>query len=399
MKKKYDFILFEHLYWHRPHYEVDLKNLADILINAGFSVAVINYLSDNKYHSNQRYKTFNIFPRAEFPKIENVMHEKNKLKRILKKQIFTYKRYKFFKEIYDKVKDLSNNFYFGTFNVYYFPFLFIKNKKIIFLWGVRSFWLNNSYIFINFLYKNINPINLFKALILKYIIKYCKRYVFFVSNIFIKKEFIELGIDEGRLILRPERTIKKIDFNLENVAEDFTLLTVGFIREQKNLEFAINTIKNTNIKYIIAGLSKNKYGEKINQLINRINSKNIIRMNKFLSKKEYDEIMQQMHFLIICDHKSPSAISNGTLLEAVLKGRPVIVPDQEPYNYYIDKYNIGLKYKPNNKESLLKAINKAKELGSLSFRESIIKFQKKYILDNVANDLKIRLCPKMTGKS
>ena len=77
-----------------------------------------------------------------------------------------------------------------------------------------------------------------------------------VSNKIIKDELLAGGIKPDRLIERPERTIEKLlDFEYEKLSDTFTLLTSGYIRKEKNIEFSLNVLKNMNIRFIIAGKS------------------------------------------------------------------------------------------------------------------------------------------------
>ena len=386
--KIYDFILIEPIYWCMAHYTSDLKNITEILKAAGYKIAVVNYIKNNKYHADKEYDVINIFPDYKFPDRHYIINEKNKIKRFFKKIILDYHRYKFFEEIYRQIKNLSDNFYFGTYTTDSFPLFFLKTKsKNIYYWGLRSFYFTQPH----FAIKN-NPYTELKAIVLrKKILKY-KSIKFFISNKFIKEEFISGGLEPNRLIERPERTLNKLsNFKFDKLNKEFTLLTVGFIRKEKNLEFSIEVLKNQNVKFIIAGNSVSVYGKSLDEKIEEINASNIIRKKGFIPDNEYHNLFIQSHFILIADKKSKSTVSNGTFLEALLKGRPVIVPDQKPYNYYVDKYNIGLKFIPNDKKSLLDTVKKVKLLGCRNFEEALIKFQKEYLLDNVAEIVKRQL--------
>lgn len=384
-KWKYDIVCFESFYWSQSHYEYDIKNIADILCDIGYEVAVINYFKENIFHKDQRYDLINIFPKNEFPDREYVQAEKNKIKRFFKKIILDYKRYNFFNELFGKISHLSYNFYMGTLSLDSFPLFFLKHKnKKIYFWGIRSFYLSKPFVFLK-----SNPYHTIKSLFLKYMVKNRNKYFFFISNRFIKDEFKQIGINDKNLILRPERTIKKFpNDNLTVLSGRFTVSTIGFLREDKQIDFAIDALKETDITYIVAGKSKNEYAYKIDEQIRQVNKENIVRVNKFLPDDEYINLMQKTHFFLFCDRKQPSVVSNGTFLEALLKSRPVIAPDLRPYNYYIDKYKVGIKYKPDDKESLLSAISMAKEIGVESFISNIHDFQKNYLFEEVAAKVK-----------
>ena len=113
--KKYDFILLETLYWNRSHYTFDIENLAKILISTGLKVAVVNYLNNDTYHINKGYDLINIYPDEKFPDRQSLFDERSKLIRFYKKIRIDWDRNKFFKYIFDNIKDLSENFYLGSY--------------------------------------------------------------------------------------------------------------------------------------------------------------------------------------------------------------------------------------------------------------------------------------------
>ena len=379
--KKYDFILLEVLYWHTPHLTIDIESLARILMSAGLKVAVVNYLQNDTYHQNKEYDVINIFPDKKFPDRSKIFSEKNKLLSFLRKIKIDLDMYKYFSDIYSRIKDLSDNFYFGTYTNETFPIFFLpfKNKKIFF-WGYRPYFFTNPY----FAFMT-NPYTVFTSRYIRKIILKHENYRFFISNENIREEFLGGGMNKSRLIYRPERIIEKTpDMNFKELSQDFTLLTLGYIRKEKNLEFSIDTIRNLDIKFIIAGKSDSVYAGKIDEYLDLMKFKNIIRKKGFIPDDEYHGLFLLSHFLLIVDKEQKSTVSNGTFLEALLKGRPVIVPDIKPYNYYVNNYGIGLMFKPEDKQSLKETIEKARRLGTEHFKEALEKHQKDYLLKNVA---------------
>ena len=388
MKNRYDFILIEPRYWAISHYNYDQKNLADILFQAGYKVAVINFVQKNDFHKNQKYDLINIFPYHKFPDRENANKENNLILRFVKRIVLDYRRYLFFKEILEELKSFSNNIYLGTQIECSFP-LFLMNyrNKNTFYWGYRSFLITKP---INSTKRN--PYTALKFYYMSKKIKKNKNIKLFVSNHIIKNEYVNYGIEKERLIYRPERTINKLPKpEFEKLNKKFTLLNVGYLRKEKNLEFSVNCIKNKDIKLIIAGKSNNDYAFTFDKKIQNSKYDNIIRIKGFIPDDEYHDLFMQSHFLLLADKKQKSTVSNGTFLEALLKGRPVIVPDQKPYNYYVNKYQIGLLFENNNEISLLDTINKAKKMGCKYFENNLKKFQKEYLIDEVAKEVKEQL--------
>ena len=384
--KKYDFILLEWLYWNKSHYQQDLKNLAELLLNCGFKVAVVNYLENNKYHSNQKYDVINL-------KIEKKLHNRNwldyksKITRSLMLELENIRIFFFFRELFKKIKNLSDNFYFGTLTLQVFPLLFIgKRGKRILFWGLRSFYVNKPFYF------KPNPLNICKSIILKKILSETITYFLIVSNRIIKNEFKQGGFSEKRLIQRPERIIDKLTLdNLNQLDSNFSLLTIGFIRRDKNIHFAVEALKEKNINYIIAGESNPQYNREIDILLKKTNNPKIVRINKFFKEDEYHNLIKKSHFMVFCDLSQASVVSNGTLLESLLDNRPIICPDRLPYSYYIDKYRVGIKYNPGNKKSFLAAVCKAQINGTKYYQKNIKKFQENYLQNNVIKQLKIDL--------
>ena len=55
----------------------------------------------------------------------------------------------------------------------------------------------------------------------------------------------------------------------------------------ENYEFSIDTIKDLDVKFIIAGKSDNAYADKIDENLELNNYKNIIRKKGYIPDKEY----------------------------------------------------------------------------------------------------------------
>lgn len=384
-KSKYDFILFEHLYNVENHYK-DLVILANLLQKAGYKVAIAD-----------------VFKEAKLCKVDNIPHisldiDCPKGFRTLK----TYNRkrsgwvnlyYRIRKDIYiykilKKLKGMASNIYIGSLTLAtpaFFFTAFDKNTNY-FMWALRSAhvlnWKNDKiglYHFISkALYRNIH--------------KY-KKLNLIVSNDLIKEEFVELvGMDVNRLILRPERVIKKKQLTKGKgiKAQSLSLLYIGTLRASKNVEFCIEAIKRLNdrrITYTIAGRCKsdNNYNEKIKKAIKDI--PNIIRIDRYIPDEEYEELMRNCDCLVLCDNKEKSCASNGTMIEALLQGKPIIAPDYDPFKYEIEKYGVGMLYRYNDVDSLCEIISTALNDGVEHLKDNIASYQENFIEDNVVQKL------------
>ena len=68
-------------------------------------------------------------------------------------------------------------------------------------------------------------------------------------------------------------------------------------------------------------------------------------------------------------------------------GRPLIAPNHSPFKEEIERFGVGILYDLNDINSLVVALNKAKELKSLYFKENIKKYQEFISERNIINSL------------
>ena len=378
MQFKYDFILFENHFWSYNHY-IDIVSIAKMLDYSGFSVAIVNYADESQNCLNHNFPILNFPTKYKRPNRDFCYDSKNKVHSFFRRLIFDYQQFRYALCFLDQINGLSNNVYAGSYSKEIsLAFIIGARKKTkYFFWGLRSYSLKNDWVSI------IYPIQGIKTMLFKR----RKNINFVVSNQFIQKEFIDLGISEDRLIIRPERTILKYSpSNFDKLSTKFSLLTIGLIRREKQLEFSINSFKSilkNNMLFVIAG--QNYHNKYENELLNIIdNSENIIRKNKYLTAFEYNDFIEKTHFLVLCDKRQKSTVTNGTMMEALLLNRPIIAPDYLPYSYYVKKYEIGYLYKPDDKASLAEQIIKAEKKGVHSFISKLEEFQKTLIFANVA---------------
>lgn len=147
IRQHYDFTLIECVYSMILHYNYDVRNLAEILYKAGFKVAVINYLKDNKYHENHEYEVINIISNIPLPKMKI---NKSKFGKLFNEIKLDYKRYKYFKKIFNKINEkiIYKNIYIGSLKPGLIPIFFLNNieAKKKFVWGLRAHFLKlNNY--------------------------------------------------------------------------------------------------------------------------------------------------------------------------------------------------------------------------------------------------------------
>ena len=385
MSKKYDIILIECVYNLQLHYNMDVKNLAELLIACGYRVAVINYLKSNTYHNERKYEVINL----DIP--ENKLNYStktgnNKFKNTISEIKQDYLNYKLFHYIFNKIYDLSDNFYIGSLRSEIIPILFLKKiiNKQIFVWGLRS----------HFLIPNNKSLVKIKVNFKKFLLKRLSRrreLKIFVSNEMIQNDFLEIGFNEYNLIVRPERFLNSVNYKTKK-NRFFTIANLGSLRKDKNILLLIDAVsKISDVKYIIAGRCEENYKELLKKKIREVKNPHIIRKDGFLSNVEYYSIFHKSDFFIFADFEESSTKTNGTFVEAIFNSTPVIAPNYPSYSYFVNKYDIGILYEPENEETLIKAIEKAKNLKTDYFKDGIIKFQQDHLIENVANKLKQQL--------
>ena len=382
---KYDFLIFENLYDVENHYK-DLNVLAVLLRAAGYKVAILD-----------------AFKEAELCKVEGIAHLSVPLKypkefktlHIYSKNKSRWKSlyYRVLKDIYlyrliKKVNGMAPNIYLGSMTMATPAFFFRAFDKHTnyFMWALRSasclFWKNKGvglYHFVSMmLFKNI------------------KRYPnlrLIVSNEIIMKEFEDIiGVQRDRLILRPERFVTKCVITRKKAKwEELKLLYIGTIRPSKNIEICLEAIKKANdvrIKYTIAGRARmdEKYGDKINNLAKEL--PNVNRIDRYIPDEEYEKLINECDFIVLCDKEEPSCASNGTMMEALLHGKPIIAPDINPFKFEVEKYGVGFLYHYENVDSLCNVLLKALDRGSDLFCANLESYQEKFLLQSIAKSLK-----------
>ena len=375
MKEIYDFILFEN-YHQAQHHKIDLVLIARILQSQGLKVAILNIYGEDNSKEVEGIEIINLPFNATVP-------QHHRIKIIGKLEFLLWQR-RYFKKVIKYITPLAKNFYFGSYHVQ-MPTALFKIKKPCFYWGLRSSRMKNfarmakSQDFINVLHA-IKQRNLFMK---------NPKQCLFVSNEIIKKEFKDLGISANRLVIREERCIEQTtSCNVNKCSPHPSFLVIGQLRKQKNLPMTIEAFKQANIpnaKLCLIGRSQGKYEEEITAAINA--DDRIERNNSFLEYDDFLNYYTNAHFVLFADEEGDSCITNGTFTEALIRHRPVIAPDYNPYRHYINKYGVGILYKPKDIDSYAYALKQATELGVAHFQTNIDTFLKEIMFDKVAKDL------------
>ena len=377
--KKYDFILFEHTTV--INHQHDLEEIAKLLQCQGKRVAIAEVYNERIYckDSTIEHYTFKTPFTDRFLTVDDCRFTPL---RFFINRIKLRRYYKFLRVALAELSGVSSNIYCGSFfNVNSYNWLKRVPKDVnLFLWGLRSFWLYE--------YK-IRPFTLFGvySFFNRNLLSRNTNIRLFVSNEIIRDEYVALGIAPERLIIRPERTINELVKSSFSEDGRLRLLTIGSLRPDKRIEMtaeALRIINDDDISFVIAGSTSSDpfYEKNIMQATSGL--RNVIRMNSRLNDKEYQSIFDECDFLVLCDKQHASSVTNGTMNEALLKGKPIIAPNYNPYKYIIDNFGVGISFDDGSIDSLVKAIQSAKAKGASFFSDAIECYQKTLLVDKVS---------------
>lgn len=374
MKNMFDFIIFEHSGL-RNHF-IDLQAIGKMLVNCGYSVAIANVTNEAAECAGSGLPVLNVKTDKDDFKNHN----------------------QYLKAVIEELSPLTENFYVGSIlSSSDLSWLrYVPSSKKVFLWALRSFFFTS--------YRRIKlsrhyPILFVRSLRNKRLTRKLDNICFFVSEQIIIDELIELGYHRDRMVLRPERLTNVFQPVKEANSEPLSLLSIGALREEKRIDLCIDALdamgKDCGIHLTIAGKAYTIHG--YDKMLERrsLESSCVTRISHRLSDEEYNSLIKQADYLILCDEKQPGCITNGTMAEALLAGRPIIAPNYNPYKYYVEKYGIGILYELHSPESFIKALEKAKSMSPSAFAEGIRKYQSDFTyekaLSNFSKELNVTL--------
>lgn len=386
---KYDFVLFENLYTVENHYK-DLKILAVLLREAGYNVAIADAFKEANLCNVEGIPHISVQTKCskEFKTLRVYSQGQSRWKHLFYRAQKDWYLYRVLREL----KGMAPNIYLGSLTLATPAFFFraFDRDTRYYMWALRSAtllnWKERGMNFYSWvsrqLYKNVN---------------HYKNLNLIISNKIICDEFVKnAGVERNRIVIRPERIVsEKVHFKFrERKDESLKLLYIGTIRPSKNIEFCLEALRQINdsrIFYTIAGRCRenNDYGEKINQLASPI--LNVIRIDRYIPDMEYEQLLDDCDFVILCDEKEPSCASNGTMLEALLHGRPIIAPDIHPFKYEIEKYGVGILFQYGSVDSLCRILKEAIDLDLGLFEKRLYEYQQSYTIENVSRSLRQQL--------
>lgn len=348
-------------------------------------VAILNVYGEDKPETYPGIDVLNLPFKETIPDDKKWIEFKGaSLKRLYYVIKFLAQQSRYMEKVRAYVQDKANAFYCGSYHLA-MPTEFLNLKKPCYYWGLRAYRMAGfRQTFIN------NPFLAFRMLQLKKMFLKNPFQSLFVSNEIIKKEFIQIGVPEDRLVIREERCMESpTTFNPDIKEEKFSLLVIGGLRRQKHVETTIRAFKKASLNDAVLRLvgenSDKDYEKTIEEEI--AGCENIERINQRLRYEDFNDYISRAHFVLFADEKGRSSITNGTMMEAIINYTPFIAPNYEPYSFYIKKYGVGFTYEPGDIDSYAKTLNKAREFDSRYFVEKIQSFQKEIAFDGVAKRL------------
>lgn len=389
-QKRYDVILFENAYQLENHYK-DLELLALMLQNAGYNVAIADVFKEEKLCTNNNIPHVQL--RHKAPKVLcKVSQYRCKISNIRYSYLRLISNIYLIYALYS-LKKQTRLFYLGslTIDTPLLWLLFLPRNNNYLIWGLRS------YVLLKWQEKAYGRFYIYSRLLYKLLRK--SKYInFVVSNSIIKNEFIEkVGIDENRIVVRPERWVPddyKINIERPKETNILKLLTFGTLRKNKHVEIVLDALKNlcdNSIQYTIAGRCKddNGYSELLEERMKNV--PNVIRIDRYIADEEYEELLDKTDFVVLCDEPEKSCGTNGTMLEAILHGIPVIAPHHEPFVTEIEGHQLGLTYDLLDVDSLSKCILIAQESSKDCYTPSILSYIDTLKIDSISKTIKYQL--------
>lgn len=363
MHEHYDFLVFENFY-RAVNHNKDVDIISIFLTKLGYKVAIPDVFPLNNYKFWDGVPTLRT--KHQFTPLKgNSKWLPGRACNILDDIRWNWHLHKVLKEM----KGKYNHLYVGSYYTKMLPIWFFDIPKAsnVYFWGLRSFWLHE--------YKYSHSIRGLNSFFLNLLVKRYDNLRFFVSDEAIKEEFVKLNVAPHRLVLRYERFVAEIPPFRTAGNEVCTLLSIGSFRAEKRIEKIVSALSEIKIpyKYIIAGKADDIYGKVIESALKE--AKNVERINKRLTDDEFNEIFDSCDYLILNDIKPPSCVTNGTMNEALLKGKPIIAPNYEPYKSVVEKFGVGILFNPDEEGSLQSVIERAIITQPNSFKKALVKYQ------------------------
>ncbi|MBD0379782.1 glycosyltransferase [Paenibacillus sedimenti] len=130
--------------------------------------------------------------------------------------------------------------------------------------------------------------------------------------------------------------------------EKYDFVTVGIIRDDKNIEDIVDSFINTPYRVCIAGrfVDNNRY-----EAIKPRLTDNIEVINSYISEEQYNELLESSKFVILPYKSSYNSTSSGVVFDSLYKYKPVITSNVACMQF-IRSENLGFVYQHSVREYL-----------------------------------------------
>ena len=190
----------------------------------------------------------------------------------------------------------------------------------------------------------------------------------------------------------PEEEIE--DDNRDRLSPSYRICTLGIIRDDKDIKFVMEAIKDwPDIEYFVGGKiaaywENTPYMDETRKLV--ADHDHISAQFGFLSRAEYDSQIARSHFSVIpINTKYASGVQlTGLLFDSLINKRPFIGPDIFPLNQFAQRYGVGLLYEPGSPDSFRKVLELSMSQGMDHYYENVRTFLTENSFDRTAGRLR-----------
>ncbi len=249
-----------------------------------------------------------------------------------------------------------------------FPFLtplYVKEKVILYIHEYAGNLWDKMFSF---------PVSFFGKNLEKFILRFYKNITTVTVSQGTKKELLDLFFDEKKVYV-VESSPKLLPLKApKSKSEKFTLLFLNRVVRMKGPERAINIFKivsksDPDSKLIIAGKYDLEYKKELDNLIKKLNLRNI-EFKGFVSEEEKISLLQKSHVFINTSYKEGWGIVN---IEANTQGTPVVAFNVEGCRESVKEGVSGFLA-----HTEMEFAEKVLKLKELNLEKSSIEYSKKF---------------------
>lgn len=164
-----------------------------------------------------------------------------------------------------------------------------------------------------------------------------------------KRKALEFNILSSTVM--PDRyLVNNINCNTHNKDQKIKLVTVGTISKNKS---PLNFLQewNTIDQKIVFNFQYNIYGKVVDDSLNELEeiikvTPDVNHENGYVSSGQYNEILKEADFAVIpYSSEYTKYATSGVMWDCFVRKIPILCPNDELFNYYINTFHIGYTYK------------------------------------------------------